>query len=297
MGKSSLALEWAEKNDAEILSCDSIALYKGMNIGSAKPEKSEQDRVPHHGIDLHEVGEATDVGRFADFAKEIVQSIFDRGKTVLVVGGSGFYLHSFLAPVVDEVVVSPQIRGEIESLHREEGIEALLARLESLNPQGLGGLDRLNPRRVIRALERCVASGKTLRELRLEFEALPKPFSHLQKKIVWLDRENEDLEKRISQRTERMLEDGLLEEVETLLSKGLESNRPASSSIGYREAIACLKGEIEGEELKTRIDRSTRRLVFRQRKWFRKFLPEGSRQVVPQDSELSAKDLGWVGDS
>jgi len=176
-------------------------------------------------------------------------------------------------------------------------LHALCDRLLTLNSNGLGDLDRLNPRRVIRALERCIASGKSLDELKDAFQNLPKPFPQCDKKVVWLDRENSDLEERISNRTQKMLDSGLLKETREILNQGLSKNSAASSSIGYREAIACLGGEITEAELGFRINLSTRKLVSKQRKWFRKHLPAGSFISISKQKTLQLHDLAWITDT
>ena len=297
VGKTKIALEWAEENNAEILSCDSISMYRGMDIGSAKPSLKEQERVYHHGINLYPVDKPCDVGQYASYAQEKVREIQQRGNAVLVVGGSGFYLQSFFSPVVDQVEVPLQVREEVEFFYQENDLHALCDRLLTLNPRGLGELDRLNPRRVMRALERCIASGKSLEELKDAFQKLPKPYPQFDKKVVWIDRENEDLEERISSRTKKMLDSGLLKETREILNQGLSKNSAASSSIGYREAIACLEGEIPEAELGFRINLSTRKLVSKQRKWFRKHLPAGSFITISKGKTLQLDDLLWITDT
>ncbi len=292
-GKSNAALEWACSNDAEILSCDSISFYKGMDIGSAKPTFEERKRVPHYGIDLFEVRDPCDVGRYAEYAQRKVGEIISRGRKVLVVGGSGFYLQSFFSSMVDQVEIKDSVREQVDDLFNSLGLVGLLQRLRSLNPDGLGELDVLNPRRVIRALERCLASGKNLATLKQEFDSLPKSFPNFKKKVLWLNREDSDLVQRIEERTRKMLERGLLDETRTLLKLGLAFNPAASSSIGYREAVSCLQGNVPECELNQLINASTRKLVSKQRKWFRKHLGEKSHLVLNHGQELEGTDLLW----
>lgn len=296
-GKSELALKWAEIHDAEILSCDSIAVYRGMDLGAAKPTIEERKRVPHHGLDLAEVSEGYDVSRYERYAQKVVQEVMSKGKNLLVVGGSGFYLQSFFEPIVDEVVVSNETRAKVEALYENEGIPGLLAQLRQLNADEPLGLDELNPQRLLRALERCLGSGLRLSQLRERFEALPVPYASLSKKCLWLDRENEDLEKRIELRTEKMIEMGLEEETQSLIDQGFLSNHAACSSVGYREVCSFLRNEITREELISSICLSTRRLVSKQRKWFRKRFPPSSRLLLNPDSELRPADLKWVSGS
>jgi len=274
VGKTELALRWAEANGAEIVSCDALLFYRGMDIGTAKPTAAERARVPHHLIDVRDAATGMDVTEYVTLAQAAVDDIAARGKRVLVAGGSGFYLKSFFGPVADSVTVPPELRAAVEARLAGEGIEALVAELRALNPQGLGELDTANPRRVTRALERCRASGKTLAVLAEEFARLPGPFAGWEVRCARLDREPEDLNRRIARRVEAMLADGLVAEVERLRAAGLERNLSASRAIGYRETLAMLDGRLSGSELAAEIVKNTRALVKKQRTWFRTQLPE-----------------------
>lgn len=292
-GKSALALDWAEKNDAEILSCDSIAVYQGMNIGSAKPSLDDQSRVKHYGLDLEQVDKRYDISKYLNYAEGVIKKAYKRNSRILVVGGSGFYLRSFFSAVIDEVVVSEDIRISVEALYRDEGLAGLLAKLNDLNSGCLGDLDQANPVRVIKSLERCLATGLTVRELRKEFEKKPVPYMKFQKRTCLLDRSDEDLEILIKNRTEKMLMNGLIDETEKLLSDGLQKNYPASSSVGYRETISYLRGGITKCELGNSIRVSTRQLVSKQRKWFRKYYIT-ERMLIPHSGrDPQAEDLDW----
>ncbi len=268
VGKTELALQWAEENDAEIVSCDSLLFYRGMDIGTAKPTKEELIRVPHHLIDICEPSERMDIARYVNMARKTVHDILSRGHRVLVTGGSGFYLKAFLAPVVDGVVVSKEIRESVEKLTLAEAV----AHLGELNPDGT--LDRDNPRRVTRALERCLASGRSLRQLRDDFAAQPSAFADYEVELVELVRDREVLAQRIRERVDTMLAAGLVTEVEQLLERNLQANPSAALSIGYREVIEMLAGELPRETLAEKISQNTRGLVKKQRTWFRTQLPE-----------------------
>ncbi len=272
-----MALQWAEANDAEIVSCDSLLFYRGMNLGTAKPTPAELARVPHHLIDICAVDEPMDIARFVVEARRVVEDIFTRGRAVLVTGGSGFYLKAFLAPVADDVGVPPELRERVQATWRNEGLEALLVELRALNPDGLGALDVQNPRRVTRALERCLVSGKTLEELRVAFAAQTSPFADFDVKLCELVREPADLEMRIAQRVQQMLRDGLIDEVRVLLNHGLRGNPSAALAIGYRETIDLIDGKLPETELAAAIARNTRGLVKKQRTWFKMQLPEHRR--------------------
>ncbi|HVW20270.1 MAG TPA: tRNA (adenosine(37)-N6)-dimethylallyltransferase MiaA [Opitutaceae bacterium] len=281
-GKSAWALRWAEARGAEILSCDSLLFYRGMDVGTAKPSPAERARVPHHLVDVCAVTEPMNVGRYAALAREAAEAIVGRGRPVLVVGGSGFYLKSFFAPVTDGLEVPEALRREVEARLAAEGLPALVAELRALNPAGLGALDTANPRRVARALERCRAAGRPLAELAADFARRPGPFADWKVELLLLERPPEELEERIRSRTAAMLAAGLLEEVRALRAQGLERNPSAAAAIGYRESLACLRGELPEAALPAEIARNTRALVKKQRTWFRTQLPP-ARRVRAED--------------
>lgn len=270
VGKTEWALRWAERHGAEIVSCDSLLFYRGMDIGTAKPTATERAHVPHHLIDVCGVTERMDITRYVVLARRAVEEITGRGRAVLVTGGSGFYLKAFFAPVADEVAVAPELRAEVSAL----SMAAMLERLQALNPAGLGTLDVANPRRVSRALERSLASGRTLAELAEEFAKRPSAFADWEVKLTQIERTPAELAQRIDLRVAAMLHAGLEEEVRALVAAGLKTNPSAALAIGYREVIDALEGRLPREKLAEEIARNTRGLVKKQRTWFRTQLPE-----------------------
>ena len=284
-GKTGLALRWAEKHGAEIVSCDSLLFYRGMDIGTAKPSPAELARVPHHLIDIREVTEPMDITGYLGAARRAVAEILGRGRQVLVTGGSGFYLKAFLAPVADEVAVPESLRAELRQRLEQQGLAALVAELHRLNPAGLGALDVMNPRRVIRALERCRASGRPLADLQRDFAARPAAFADHAVQLCELVREPAELELRIGQRVDTMLRAGLVAEVRGLLARGLAENPSAAKAIGYRETVEFLAGRLPENELAPLIARNTRALVKKQRTWFKTQLPE-HRRVAAAEAEV-----------
>ncbi len=288
VGKTEWALRWAEANDAEIVSCDSLLFYRGMDLGTAKPTAAERARVPHHLIDLCDVTERMDVTGYVIAAQRAVEEIAGRGRAILVTGGSGFYLKSFFAPIADDVTVSEKLRAEVARLSREDAV----AKLHALNAAGLGALDIANPRRVTRALERCLASGRTLAELAADFARQPPPFAGWRLNLTRLDRTPAELEKRIEARVAAMLRGALIEEVRRLRAAGLERNPSAAKAIGYREVLALFDGQLAESELAAAIAQNTRALVKKQRTWFRTQLP--AHRVIAADELREAADLfGW----
>jgi tRNA dimethylallyltransferase len=281
VGKTERALRWAEERGAEIVSCDSLLFYRGMDIGTAKPSAAERARVPHHLIDVLAPAERADIAWYVEQARAAVDAIAARGRPVLVTGGSGFYLKAFFGPVADDVAVGAELRAGVERRLAEEGLPALVQTLQGLNPDGLGNLDTSNPRRVVRALERCLASGKALSELAADFAQKPGPFAGWTAECVRLDRPAEELDLRISQRVQMMLRDGLVEEVRRLREEGFEANPSAAGAIGYRETLAMLDGQLAPERLAGEIAKNTRALVKKQRTWFRTQLP--AHRVINAD--------------
>jgi tRNA dimethylallyltransferase len=286
VGKTELALRWAEANGAEIVSCDSLLFYRGMDIGTAKPAKPELARVPHHLIDIHEVTAPMDVTYYVTKARVVIEDSQRRGRQVLVTGGSGFYLKAFFAPVADGIEVPAELRAKLRQRLEGHELEAMVAELHQLNPAGLGALDVQNPRRVVRALERCLASGRTLAELKSDFAAQPGPFADYEIRLCELVREKAELEQRITQRVTAMLQAGLVGEVRGLLTRGLRQNQSAARAIGYRECIACLEGRLPESELAEAIGKNTRALVKKQRTWFKTQLP-AHRQLPAATATLN----------
>jgi tRNA dimethylallyltransferase len=273
VGKTEWALRWAETRGAEILSCDSLLFYRRMDLGTAKPSASERRRVPHHLVDIRPVSELMNVATYASLARAAAEEIAGRGRPVLVVGGSGFYLKTFFAPVADAVEVGPEIQEAVGLLLRTGGPGAAVEELRRLNPGGLGRLDVANPRRVANALTRCLASGRSLGELAEDFSHRSGPFAGWEVRLARLDRSGPDFERRLASRIDVMLGAGLVEEVRVLLAAGLRSNPSAAAAIGYRETVEVLEGRAPREGLADAIARRTRALVKKQRTWFRTQLP------------------------
>jgi tRNA dimethylallyltransferase len=289
-GKTEWALRWAELHDAEIISCDSLLFYRGMDIGTAKPATEALRRVRHHLIDIREVSEPMNAALYAPMARAAAEEIAGRGRKVLVVGGSGFYLKSFFAPIADGVEVSPEIRERVAALLQSQGLRGVVAELERLNPGGLGAMDTANPRRVASALGRCLASGRTIADLSSAFSAAPAPFAGWEVRLARIDRPAAELEAQIDLRVDAMLGAGLVDEVERLLAAGLRSNPSASRAIGYRETIAVIDGLAPRSGLAAAISKDTRALVKKQRTWFRTQLPP--HPVVGQASPDEGAFLG-----
>lgn len=269
-GKTAFSIDFAQQHNCEILSCDASCFYKGMDIGTAKPTPEEQRQVKHWGIDIIEPNAYFSVKDYVNYAQKCAEDIVSRGHNVLVVGGSGFYLKSFLTPIADDVVIPEEIEQKISDLKESGGLDLLVEQLEIANPSENLMIDLKNPRKVKKALARCWTTGKTLRELEAELEQHPLPFPHLDKETFLLQPPLEVLRLRIRQRARKMMDDGLLDEIKTLLDKKLLlPHTPAGSAIGYRETIQYLSGEISFEQLYEQIVQNTYALVKKQMTWFR----------------------------
>ena len=272
VGKTETALRWAEQHDAEIISCDSVCVYRGMDVGSAKPTAEEQHRIRHHGLDLVDPSERYSVSQYVDMARAAIAGAHARGKRVLVTGGSGFYLAAFFGSVTDELEIPAAIAEEVRTLHRQ-GLASLLLRLRELEgPKLPDWLDLQNPIRVAKALERRLASGRTLDELRDDFLLRPGPFAAHTVTSELLERPDEELRQRIAQRTAEMLRDGLIAEAEYLLALKLEPELASARAVGYRATMDWLQGgkAVALDGLAERINLDTWALVRKQRKWFRR---------------------------
>ena len=272
VGKTEAALRWAEQNDAEIISCDSVCVYRGMDIGSAKPTADEQRRVRHHGLDLVDPSERYSVSQYVDMARAAIAGAHARGKRVLVTGGSGFYLAAFFGPVTDEREIPAAITEEVRTLHRQ-GLAALLLRLRELEGDRLPDwLDVQNPIRVAKALERRLASGRTLDALRDEFLTRRGPFAEHPVTCELMERPDAELKARIAARTEQMLANGMIEESERLLAMGLDPELTSSRAVGYRAVMDWLEGgkRVARSGLAERVNLDTWALVRKQRKWCRR---------------------------
>ncbi len=272
-GKTDMALEIAEREGAEIISCDSVQVYRGMDIGSAKPSRNQLARVKHHLVDVAEPSRKFDVARYVELARSAMEDISARGKGIVVVGGSGFYLRSWFMPVADSVEIPDEIFEFCSRIEETGGGKALAEALLKLDGEASRTIDIHNPRRVRKALERCLASGKTCAELAKDFAELPCPMGDIQRKVVVLNPPDSELFDRISLRAKNMLRSGLVEETRSLIAEGIEQNPSAANAIGYRETINFIKSNSSDlDALAEEIILHTRSLVKKQRKYFRNTL-------------------------
>ena len=265
-GKTRLSVELAKAIGAEIVSCDSMQIYKYMDIGTAKPTKEERQGIVHHMMDFLDPRESYSVSRYVEEADPIIQDILSRGKAVVVVGGTGLYLDSLMAGRQFAPYPQSGKREELTHIAQTQGIDVLMEQLRAVDPEAAQRIHPSNQKRVIRALEIWLETGKTMTQHDLETKALPPKYAPL---YIGLDYENrQDLYDRIDLRVELMLQQGLVEEVRSLLAMGIPSNATGLQAIGYKELTAYLSGQGTLQEAKEAIQLGSRRYAKRQRTWF-----------------------------
>ncbi len=264
VGKTAFAIELAKIANAEIVSADSRYFYRGMDIGTAKPTPEERQSIPHHLIDVANPDETWSLALFQQKAYDAIASIHERGKNVIVVGGTGQYIRALLqgwSPPTMEVDLV--MRAVLEDWANEIGPMEIHKKLAILDPIAAGKIDYRNVRRTIRALEVIFGSGQRFSEQRKVTES---PYSFL---ILGLNRSRSSLYQRIDQRIDQMIRQGFIEEVAGLLEKGYSPALPSMSAIGYREISAYLNHEITLDEAIRLIKQRTRNFVRRQANWFK----------------------------
>lgn len=267
-GKTAMAVELAKRYNGEVLSCDSMQLYRHMDIGTAKPTVEEMEGIPHHMIDVLEPDEVFSVGRYVEMAEPILQDILARGKTCVICGGTGLYVDSLIAGRTFAPYPETGRRQELEALAGEKGIEAVIALLREFDPVSAETLHPGNKRRIIRAAEVYLETGKTITQHNLETQAVPPKYEP-----VWLGLDfthRAELYARIDRRVDLMMEQGLLQEIENLLARGVPASATSLQAIGYKEPMAALRGEMTMEQAVEKIKQESRRYAKRQLTWFRR---------------------------
>jgi tRNA dimethylallyltransferase len=272
-GKTSLAIELAELLNAEIVAMDSMTLYRGMDVGTAKPSAEERRRVRHHLLDVLDPGESASVAWWLERAAASCADIEGRGKKALFVGGTPLYLKALLRGLFDGPPADAAVRTRLEADAGREGPPALHGRLAGLDPATAARLHPNDLRRVIRALEVHELTGKRLSDWQTEWRDPPAAGELASGRCLCLQLDRDELYSRIDARAERMLAGGLLDEARALRGPGRSLGREASQAVGYREAFDLLDGKIGYDEALTRIRTRSRQLAKRQLTWFRS-LPE-----------------------
>jgi len=265
-GKTGVGLELAEMIGAEIISLDSMAIYRGMDIGTAKPSPDQRQRVPHHLIDIVNPDEEFSLAEYVDAAHSVAAEIKARGKEVLFIGGTSLYLKSLLRGLYTGPPPDWDFRRQVAEEVQRVGVEALHARLAQVDPLSANKLHPHDQRRIIRALEVYKVTGEPLSHRQTHFD---EPRSAEDCRVYMLHWPRAELHRRIEARVDRMFERGLVDEVRGLLERYESLSRTASQAVGYREAIAYLQGQRPLEETIEKVKVRTRRFARRQETWFR----------------------------
>lgn len=274
-GKSALALGLARRVPSEIVSVDSMQVYRGLDIGTSKPSKAERAELPHHLIDVVDLDEGFNAGRFVELAGPALAEIQQRGRLPILCGGTGLYFSAFLKGLGTTPPGNATVRTELEALTLPE----LLSELQVRDPEAYGRIDHHNRRRIIRALEVARITGRAfssqqaawIRPGQTGLSTLPEARSR--PRIFGLYRDDTELRERIEERVDAMFAAGLVEETRGLLEQGLAENRTASQAIGYRQVIDHLKNGGSRAALVEGVKRQTWRFAKRQKTWFRRQLP------------------------
>jgi tRNA dimethylallyltransferase len=290
VGKTELSLELGRACKGEVVSADSRQIYRGMDIGTAKATPAERAIIPHHLIDIRNPDEVLTVAEYQKLAYAAIATIHRRGGTPLLVGGTALYIRAVVEGLrIPEAPPDPTLRARLEERLAQEGVASLFRELATLDPATAARIDARNPRRVLRALEIFLLTGRPKVELE---GAQPPPYRIL---MVGLTRPRASLYTRIDRRVDAMLAGGLIEETQRLLDQGYDPALPAMTSLGYRECIDYLAGRCDLETTARRIKVETHRYVRHQMTWFRKLpnihwfdLDEVSHQ------EIIAFVLSWL---
>ena len=269
-GKSSLAMQLCKDLDGELISCDSMQIYKGMDIGTAKPTKQDMREVTHHMIDICEPDTDYSAAAFAEDARKVIEEVYSRGKMPILCGGTGLYLDSVLKGVdFGDMEPDLEYRAELFDFAEKHGVEALHTRLAEIDPEAAAAIHPNNVKRVARALEICKLSGMTKTEWDKQAIRGESPYNAC---IIALDYKNrEELYFRIHMRVDEMFKAGLVEEAKSLFEKGyLAPDTTAGGAIGYKELLGYLNGDMTEEEAADAIKTATRHYAKRQLTWLRR---------------------------
>ncbi|MFD3003114.1 tRNA (adenosine(37)-N6)-dimethylallyltransferase MiaA [Pontibacter toksunensis] len=280
VGKTDLCVQLAKHYGTEIISADSRQFFREMNIGTAKPTVEEQQGVPHHFVNSHSIAEEYNAGAFEQDVLALLEQLFQQHDAVIMTGGSGLYVRAVLEGMDEMPETDLAVREESSRLYEEEGLQALLDKLQELDPIYFAQVDKGNPQRVIRAVEVCVSSGLPYSSFRRS-EQQVRPFNIIK---IGLTRDRSELYQRIDKRMDLMLQQGLLEEARELYPLR-EHN--ALHTVGYKEIFDFLENKYEWEEAVRLLKRNSRRYAKRQLTWFRKnpneytwFEPQQWQEIV-----------------
>ena len=267
LGKTKLAIELAKKVNGEIISCDSMQIYKSLNIGTAKPTKEEMQGIKHYLIDVVEPNQRFSVSNYKLIATEAIEEILSKNKMPIVVGGTGLYVDSLIYNInYYDVKIDEKYRNELEKIAKEDGLEKLYEIATKIDSEAMRKISKNDKKRIIRVLEIYKQTGKTKTELEVESRKTEIKYNF---KIFAINIEREILYDRINKRVDEMINNGLIEEVREILKKYKEFPT-AMQGLGYKETKEYIDGKITKEELINKVKLETRRYAKRQLTWFRK---------------------------
>lgn len=268
VGKTYVSIELAKKLGTEIISADSMQIYKGMDVGTAKIKTEEMQGIKHHMIDMINPDDNYSVSDFKTEAEKNIDDMLSRGKTPVIVGGSGLYVNSLIYDLdFSNAKSNEKLRDYYTYYHQEHGEDALYEKLKKIDPESAEKIHKNNVKRVIRALEVYDLTGKKFSETNTDIRKKSSKYDFI---LIGLSMDRKILYERINQRVDKMIEDGLVEEVKSLLEKGFEKNLISMQAIGYKEIIEFLEGNITFEEAVNILKQNTRHFAKRQFTWFLK---------------------------
>ena len=282
-GKSAVALHLAQRLEGEIISVDSMQVYRGMDVGTAKPSRGERQLVPHHLIDILDISERFDAAQFVRRAEAVMADIRDRGRTPILCGGTGLYFKALFAGLGAAPPADPELRAALENSPSEE----LLAELKGGDPVTFAAIDQRNRRRLIRAVEVIRLTGRPFSEQR-------STWAGARNKGTLLVLTRRQLQKRIDERVEKMFRDGLIDETQRLLKAGLDQNEVAMQALGYRQVCEHLRGELGLQETVELVKVRTRQFAKRQLTWFRRQAAKWVELEEDEDPRTTVERLGLV---
>ena len=267
-GKTALSIALAQQLDGEVISCDSMQIYKGMDIGTAKPTVQERQGIVHHMLDVAEPWEEFSVSRYCEMATPILDDILNRGKTAIVAGGTGLYMDALIRGNSFAPCPSTGMREKLEQQADRDGMEAMLQLLSTIDPEAAAKLHLADRKRILRALEVYYETGETITEHNRKTQQIPSRFQPL-----WFaleDADRQQLYDRIDHRVLQMLDDGLIAEIQGLLERGIPEKSTAMQAIGYKEYVAALRDECTLETATAQVQQASRHYAKRQLTWFRR---------------------------
>ncbi len=296
-GKGKLAFELANRLNGEIISVDSMKVYRRLNIGTAKPPLEKRRQIPYHLIDVVEPCESFSVAGFLELAQAAIKEIESKNKPVIAVGGTALYIKSLLFGLFEGPGADEKIREELKEQVKTEGLAQLYAQLQKIDPEAAGRISANDQRRIIRALEVYRLTGKPISNFQTQWNASNDEIRTTSDWfIIGLRREKTEESKRINARVKKMLDDGLVDEVKNLLAEPIHLSKQAASAIGYAEIIDHLSGQTTLDDAIESIKKNTRKFAKQQRTWFKTFHGVHWLDIAPSETldEIKSKTLALL---